>query len=203
MEFYATYAYSFLLVAHLVSIPTGWNSTIMQLSAYDDDISFNSQRDGILRNFFKNKTEQSQRFQFPMGWNSTQSRSLFYSYGKVSIPNGMEFYHSVKSIFRRGRRVSIPNGMEFYSDSYISHSTYGTVSIPNGMEFYEVDETPRQSKVKSFNSQRDGILPFPWKSRSRRSIRFQFPTGWNSTLTDGFYYVFKKKFQFPTGWNST
>ena len=158
MEFYATYAYSLLLVAHLVSIPMGWNSTIMQLSAYDDDISFNSQRDGILRNFFKNKTEQSQRFQFPMGWNSTQSRSLFYSYGKVSIPNGMEFY--------------FPDATINFGFS-ISFNSQRDGILPLGEEHF-------QKGQKGFNSQRDGIL-LKLRKKLIPARRFQFPTGWNST----------------------
>ena len=75
------------------------------------------------------------------------------------------------------------------------------VSIPNGMEFYSKKrcETARQ---KCFNSQRDGIL---LKSSPFFTVRsgFQFPTGWNSTLSFRDVFVEACWFQFPTGWNST
>ena len=79
--------------------------------------------------------------------------------------------------------------------------------------------------LKSFNSQRDGILLNSTRSRFGESTPFQFPTGWNSTHStpkmvydvygfnsqrDGIllqngvdYYTLDKRFQFPTGWNST
>ena len=56
--------------------------------------------------------------------------------------------------------VSIPNGMEFYSSFTIVRFISVIVSIPNGMEFY-------------FNA---GFGYFP-------GFGFQFPTGWNSTLS--------------------
>ena len=55
--------------------------------------------------------------------------------------------------------VSIPNGMEFYLSCSAATKSSSRVSIPNGMEFYERDLNP------DF-----GV------------IRFQFPTGWNSTM---------------------
>ena len=36
--------------------------------------------------------------------------------GRVSIPNGMEFYASLRLALMRYARVSIPNGMEFYKN---------------------------------------------------------------------------------------
>ena len=54
------------------------------------------------------------------------------------------------------------------------------VSIPNGMEFY---------------------LAMRALASSKR--RFQFPTGWNSTMSNYFEELITNKFQFPTGWNST
>ena len=119
--------------------------------------SFNSQRDGILQNIHPETTELY-KFQFPTGWNSTiiNSRMLLHSF------------------------VSIPNGMEFYAVSV-------WVSVIN----------------ISFNSQRDGILRFWNLSGSYVFKMFQFPTGWNST---GVFAINQSKFtefQFPTGWNST
>ena len=76
---------------------------------------------------------------------------------RVSIPNGMEFYCSVRILRLEILMVSIPNGMEFY---HIRHggAHLCVVSIPNGMEFY--------------------LAAISTRLRKRM---FQFPTGWNST----------------------
>ena len=99
--------------------------------------------------------------------------------------------------------VSIPNGMEFYQALSQKVVPKARVSIPNGMEFYRE------------------IAPFLTDGNKK----FQFPTGWNSTLTwacrfdcscpvsipNGMEFYVNKlyecfisdTFQFPTGWNST
>ena len=113
----------------------------------------------------------------------------------------MEFYKSASDLQRCPHSVSIPNGMEFYERNFSEQRHQVSVSIPNGMEFYD--------------GVRDGIDQF---------IRFQFPTGWNSTLVKtcpnfnihcfnsqrdgilqakGFEVTQFSMFQFPTGWNST
>ena len=56
-------------------------------------------------------------------------------------------------------RVSIPNGMEFYGVSARHRKAAWLVSIPNGMEFYPRRLLFSATVVRSFNSQRDGILP--------------------------------------------
>ena len=56
--------------------------------------------------------------------------------------------------------------------------------------------------VPSFNSQRDGILLRNWLNIAIVSLPFQFPTGWNSTMSRVEVEA-KRPFQFPTGWNST
>jgi len=58
------------------------------------------------------------------------------------------------------------------------------------------------SSERSFNSQRDGILPTSIKY-GKNTAMFQFPTGWNSTSDTPVDTGRLKKFQFPTGWNST
>ena len=161
--------------------PTGWNSTIFVEKGGEAKRRFNSQRDGILLKVkvsqrFNLKCFNSQRdgilpanaidikppkakFQFPTGWNSTQSRRVCYYYAApVSIPNGMEFYYRSSLYLHEMTTVSIPNGMEFYSSVFGSvcssrlfqfptgwNSTLpiisvpmiaSIVSIPNGMEFY-------------------------------------------------------------------
>ena len=55
--------------------------------------SFNSQRDGILQNIHPETTELY-KFQFPTGWNSTIDETRLLSSAIVSIPNGMEFYNN-------------------------------------------------------------------------------------------------------------
>ena len=59
-----------------------------------EDISFNSQRDGILRAAYVADTFAPGMFQFPTGWNSTISANTLLLKDSVSIPNGMEFYHT-------------------------------------------------------------------------------------------------------------
>ncbi len=66
--------------------------------------------------------------------------------------------------------------MEFYVIC-ARHDACGLVSIPNGMEFYD--------KI-----QIDLSL----------DAMFQFPTGWNSTLSAR-GTTLAASFQFPTGWN--
>ena len=51
--------------------PTGWNSTLVAPVRIADDVSFNSQRDGILREVFQYIRTFEPQFQFPTGWNST------------------------------------------------------------------------------------------------------------------------------------
>ena len=70
--------------------------------------------------------------------------------------------------------------MEFYLSDEIVQIGARIVSIPNGMEFY--------AKLEGSNTV---MAPF------------QFPTGWNSTLTQALSIYNTGKFQFPTGWNST
>jgi len=92
----------------------------------------------------------------------------------------MEFYLEARYVDRENRHVSIPNGMEFY--------------VTTGLKTY---------KNMCFNSQRDGILLSADRSLSFRYLTFQFPTGWNSTLSSLILCLSIHSFQFPTGWNST
>ena len=98
----------------LFQFPTGWNSTVSNLSYFS-------------RNFW---------FQFPTGWNSTRVLSLSQMRKCVSIPNGMEFYIFAIIAECLILIVSIPNGMEFYITPFCFELVLHTVSIPNGMEFY-------------------------------------------------------------------
>ena len=143
----------------LFQFPTGWNSTLTFFSprariyrsfnSQRDGIlrersetratwlnSFNSQRDGILHCAYSDDLKEFQ-FQFPTGWNSTQTlRKNIGGFAVVSIPNGMEFYghpHTPEFVFPRfnSQRDGILPGS-------VVKSAFGkwSVSIPNGMEFY-------------------------------------------------------------------
>ena len=116
----------------------GWNSTNFSKIGWLVANSFNSQWDGILPSSVTVSKWISERF------NSQRDGIL----PQLECDN-----------FRRGR-VSIPNGMEFYERNFSEQRHQVSVSIPNGMEFYD--------------GVRDDIDQF---------IRFQFPTGWNSTVT--------------------
>ena len=74
MEFYRAYSSSVKITARF-QFPTGWNSTNNQRQLHLILYGFNSQRDGILRRRKR------------IGW---------YFSKEVSIPNGMEFYHTLK-----------------------------------------------------------------------------------------------------------
>jgi len=79
-------------------------------------------------------------FQFPTGWNSTETRpqSRIYPH-PVSIPNGMEFYaQKGKTFFYPERFNSQRDGILLSKKAW--QSTIFLVSIPNGMEFYRVSE---------------------------------------------------------------
>ncbi len=69
------------------------------------------------------------------------------------------------------------------------------------MEFYKARQFVAEMNCICFNSQRDGILPYTLIAFIHRR-RFQFPTGWNSTLSL-ISILSRFRFQFPTGWNST
>jgi len=115
--------------------PTGWNSTLVALGPlnvlrvsipngmefYSNAItkeqakteSFNSQRDGILHFIFLFAIQYIM-FQFPTGWNSTETSAgqknaiaRFNSQRDGILPQ-----HHLK--FKQSYGVSIPNGMEFY-----------------------------------------------------------------------------------------
>ena len=182
--------------------PTGWNSTskkynenfrIFRFNSQRDGIllktapplktatnSFNSQRDGILLKPVHNLVFVLLLFQFPTGWNSTVDGIVEHCQYTFQFPTGWN---------STGYRCSCPRSLQM-------------VSIPNGMEFYGKECKLGDSK-RSFNSQRDGILQRYKLFRYPKAL-VSIPNGmefydlrrsWNSLL--------KRKFQFPTGWNST
>ena len=81
----------------------------------------------------------------------------------------MEFYAKNSNSCVDQQIVSIPNGMEFYWFRSLFVYLHYNVSIPNGMEFY-LALIQGQAKAKSFNSQRDGILPSSISSEIPRSV---------------------------------
>ena len=138
----------------------GWNSTNFSKIGWLVANSFNSQWDGILPSSVTVSKWISERFNSQRDGILPQLECDNFRRGRVSIPNGMEFYKSASDLQRCPHSVSIPNGMEFYERNFSEQRHQVSVSIPNGMEFYD--------------GVRDGIDQF---------IRFQFPTGWNSTVT--------------------
>jgi len=135
-----------------------------------------------------------QRFQFPTGWNSTKKCKRFATMPafcfnsqrdgilrKVIYTIRAEFegFNSQRDGILRGHRyanqmqkgVSIPNGMEFYRNDKAFSQSHREVSIPNGMEFY-----------------------LTFLGLFSKSLMFQFPTGWNSTITDWYFLAFQNCF---------
>ena len=202
--------------------PTGWNSTIIAENTNKKTIvSIPNGMEFYQDNGVKELMEML--FQFPTGWNSTKDGKSECRSTKVSIPSGMEFYTFDDEDEQWAITVSIPNGMKFYwltttgeveierfnsQRDGILHTIYfiwfglQIVSIPNGMEFYLIyrADTPWLILVSIPNG-----MEF-YKSSCYRSIgahRFQFPTGWNSTVELFCDSRTHRGFQFPTGWNST
>ena len=140
---------------------------------------FNSQRDGILPG----------------------EAEALRSTETVSIPNGMEFYLTSGVISRDFEMFQFPTGWNSTIAASAQEVKKSIVSIPNGMEFY-MRACLFLSEIWCFNSQRDGILPM-LSLACRLAKVFQFPTGWNSTLSAVFKKLEIALFQFPTGWNST
>ena len=191
--------------------PTGWNSTLNLARNYDALARFNSQRDGILLFWEGNEPFIRDRFQFPTGWNSTicLPLSLLAVSSFNSQRDGILLFDApftfVFSWFQ------FPTGWN--STAVLFHLWFSLlVSIPNGMEFYEYlaqtfrlrssfnsqqDGILRHNHKKRwlgqacFNSQRDGILLFSFDICATKFTRFQFPTGWNSTINYRSYYVKK------------
>ena len=207
----------------MFQFPTGWNSTReMEKEAANDEVSipngmefyvienglikankksFNSQRDGILRNYIC--------FLDIGDWN-------------VSIPNGMEFYLSVSDSRNPAPCFNSQRDGILRAERRLRYLTLA-FQFPTGWNSTPT-ASPNLVLPVSFNSQRDGILHFSGRYGDARNW-FQFPTGWNSTygvlsllqqnggfnsqrdgilLNNATGYVMKYiTFQFPTGWNST
>ena len=128
------------------------------LTCLGQNLCFNSQRDGILP------------FQ--------AVRNILL--GLVSIPNGMEFYSLKRLPISQISLFQFPTGWNSTIGS-LENPAGIWVSIPNGMEFYRIRKR-RPFSISSFNSQRDGILQDS-VSLFKDSRKFQFPTGWNSTMS--------------------
>ena len=140
-----------------VSIPNGMEFYNVQLIKILHMCCFNSQRDGILHKFIEKRGLRNFEFQFPTGWNSTLLCSA--PFVPLSCFNSQRdgILRSTTSPPAQNMRVSIPNGMEFYSTmrtNNMSNNRFNSqrdgillvfcwfrccrcnVSIPNGMEFY-------------------------------------------------------------------
>ena len=199
MEFYLARR-PYLCLPCQFQFPTGWNSTrscnthslckgvsipngmeFYALSGISSFciVCFNSQRDGILlRNCKRHRKKWC-----------------------VSIPNGMEFYRTPgnKRHKAQQRFKSQLDGILLFLDiQRLCNNCFN--SQRDGI--LPSKKRCKTARRKCFNSQRDGILRQSFDFTSYRQ-KFQFPTGWNSTLAG---FVLRKvvfRFQFPTGWNST
>ena len=182
--------------------PTGWNSTIICVAPEVLDKRFNSQRDGILQEA-KFHRHLDTFVSIPNGMEFYRARGYQTKWAKcVSIPNGMEFYKAslISSLAPVSRFNSQRDGIlprrKHCCSCGLSQFQFPTgwnstlwlrpmrrapwVSIPNGMEFYALMNWKIFLNMSRFNSQRDGILLSSFSSLAAR-LRFQFPTGWNST----------------------
>ena len=121
---------------------------------------FNSQRDGILH-FTIGITSSTLSFQFPTGWNSTLPTAFIMS-SRRSFNSQRDGILQKYSPGDYGTlQVSIPNGMEFYVEGhrgYITSTSFNSQrdGILRGIRFAPINKF-------SFNSQRDGILRYLWE----------------------------------------
>ena len=181
--------------------------------------SFNSQRDGILPKVSQFSGIVSM-FQFPTGWNSAISRFYYvWLYRLFQFPTvwnstmtadlafaiGGSFNSQRDGILRRPVSLASIKAKRFNSQRdgillnierilfFARH-----VSIPNGMEFYP-HKLHCVGSRRSFNSQRDGILQCHYYREPYFPRRFQFPTGWNSTLLVKFFQIIAISVSIPNG----
>ena len=179
------------------------NSTAYANRAISPFRRFNSQRIELFHIPAGRYKMQWQKFQFPMGWNSTQlNEKDKRARGAFQFPTGWNSTISFEKIWCQWWSVSIPNGMEFYIGEKIDWILSSVFQFPTGWNSTLLSLSMLVIRC-SFNSQRDGILRCRCCSDFPNSFTFQFPTGWNSTLSRYAHKNTQSSFQFPTGWNST
>ena len=99
----------------------------------------------------------------------------------VSIPNGMEFYPIEQVSFTLGHTFQFPTGWNSTKRPLRwVQSCHCFNSQRDGILLGKISAT--RANYFCFNSQRDGILRSLKCSRIGELGRFQFPTGWNSTI---------------------
>ena len=142
-----------------VSIPNGMEFYVIDTFDPDEKVSFNSQRDGILRRAQKGGDGSKAAFQFPTGWNSTKTFAHHLVTVLFQFPTG---WNSTKTL-QRGSALSF--GFQF----------------PTGWNSTLIGDL-RRATEKLFQ------FPTGWNSTSMSGAillpqaMFQFPTGWNSTF---------------------
>ena len=143
----------------------GFNSQrdgILPDPPFDYDLiidSFNSQRDGILRTRVWG-THKKWEFQFPTGWNSTKD--------EFEKPDSKACFNSQRDGILR-----------HHCNERARH--VWAFQFPTGWNSTQAAAMQAYDDGDSFNSQRDGILPWARIGDSDTYL-FQFPTGWNSTF---------------------
>ena len=188
--------------------------------------------------------EQRRAFQFPTGWNSTIGHLFLIIAPVVSIPNGMEFYFAKRS---KPAKIDCFNSQR---DGILLYEIYknfievpfqfptgwnSTVFLDLFSKFVDLFQFPtgwnsthlallKQLSPRSFNSQRDGILP-KRQHQQARCEEVSIPNGMEfypisqirrshgsycfNSQRDGILPRYEHEdgidfmFQFPTGWNST
>ena len=200
MEFYKKH--SFILLTFLVSIPngmefydankitgwaanvfqfpTGWNST-RRKEAYARKFGIVSIPNGMeFYSSYIRSTNSVVLFQFPTGWNSTKKPWNLVECNPVSIPNGMEFYKAESNKETFLKLFQFPTGWNStLSKKNIDKSGGSFNSQRDGI--LPLTALRLFLASLSFNSQRDGILLRDSLVLFSQRLRFQFPTGWNST----------------------
>ena len=136
--------------------PTGQNSTVLLCKVSKALTSFNSQRDRILPYLISPQPPNQ----------------------GVSIPNGIEFYKRLLLCPIGSSFVSIPNGIEFYFNPNIFKLRLNGFNSQRDRILRK--GATHTTRLSCFNSQRDRIL-LKLNGGKVEPMRFQFPTGQNST----------------------
>ena len=186
------YRYVERLSEYLFQFPTGWNSTLPPPSfrALLPPVSIPNGMEFYALIGFGFGGEFL--FQFPTGWNSTSFLKNTTRFGESfnSQRDGILLFCFIKSF--ADFSFQFPTGWNSTIGS-LENPVEIWVSIPNGMEFYT---TPAHKYIPSvcFNSQRDGILPGAVEPELSKLTRFQFPTGWNSTVAANSTFSISSRF---------
>ena len=125
---------------------------------------------------------QINEFQFPTGWNSTHQVKNTRKYKKRFNSQRDGILHMLL-LTATDMIDSFNSQRDGILHSHIIFRIFvGSVSIPNGMEFYGL-YSGLQPKMRVLYKRKDGFYGLYSGLQQQKVAKFQFPTGWNSTIS--------------------